>query len=266
MEIHGKVALVTGAGYGIGRAIARRLAEEEARVIVNDVDGAHGAETVRMIEEAGGKPAFVQADVSSADDVRRTISFAEATFGGLDVLVNNAANEIQPPFYPNASTESWRRTLDVCLYGTMSATQQAIEVMNKRGGGAIVNLSSMAGVGFTPHDSPEYAAAKAGIMRFTATLAPLKERQNIRVNCIAPNWVSTEKVSAFVPQLSAEQRAAWYCPTIEDMAQPEDIADAVVYFIREDSLAGRVMLCDERDSRWLLPVDIDFFTLGERLQ
>jgi NAD(P)-dependent dehydrogenase (short-subunit alcohol dehydrogenase family) len=266
MEIRGKVALVTGAGYGIGRAIARRLATERASVVVNDIDEALGAETVRMIEEAGAKAVFVRADVSSDGDVRRMLSCAEETFGGLDVLVNNAANEIQPPFYPAASLESWRRTLDVCLYGTMSATQHAIEAMSKLGGGAIVNLSSMAGVGFAPHDSPEYAAAKAGIMRLTATLAPLKERLSIRVNCIAPNWVATEKVRAYVPHLSAEQRAAWYCPTIEDMARPEDIADAVVYFIRVDSLAGRVMLCDERDSRWLLPVDTNFFTLGERLQ
>ena len=156
----------------------------------------------------------------------------EETFGGLDILVNNAANEIQPPFYPAANAGAWRRTLDVCLIGTMIATQQSVKAMSERGGGAIVNLSSMAGVGFTTHDSPEYAAAKAGIMRFTATLAPLKERSNIRVNCIAPNWVATEKVRSFVPHLSAEQRAAWYCPTIEDMAQPEDIADAAVYLIR----------------------------------
>jgi NAD(P)-dependent dehydrogenase (short-subunit alcohol dehydrogenase family) len=266
MEIQGKVALVTGAGYGIGRAITCRLAEEGASVVVNDIDETLGAETVRIIEEADGKAAFLQADVSDHEDVRRMISIAEEAFAGLDILVNNAANEIQPPFYPAASHDSWRRTLEVCLYGTMSATQQAIEVMSKRGGGAIVNLSSMAGVGFTPHDSPEYAAAKAAIMRFTATLAPFKERMNIRVNAIAPNWVATEKVKAFVPHLSAEQQAAWYCRSLEDMARPEDIADAVVFFIREDSLAGRVMLCDKRDSRWILPVDTNFFALGERLQ
>lgn len=264
-DIRGKVALVTGAGYGIGRAIALRLAADGAQVVVNDTDESHGAETVGLIEETGGKAAFILADVSGDEDVRHMISFAEETFGGLDILINNAANEIEPPFYPYANTDRWRRTLEVCLYGTMNATHQAIQAMSKREGGVIVNLSSMAGVGFTPHDSPEYAAAKAGIMRLTATLAPLKERLNIRVNCIAPNWVATEKVRAFVPNLTAEQRAAWYCPTIEDMAQPEDIADAVVYFIRDDSLAGRVMLCDERDSRWLMPVDLNVFTIGERL-
>ena len=199
MQIRGKVALVTGAGFGIGRSIARRLAEEGASVVVNDIDEAHGAESIRMIQDAGGKAAFVRADVSSDDDVRRMISVAAETFGGLDILVNNAANEIEPPFYPYASAGSWRRTLEVCLLGTMIATQRAIELMSERGGGAVVNLSSMAGVGFTPHDSPEYAAAKAGIMRLTATLAPLKERVNIRVNCIAPNWVATEKYAPTFP-------------------------------------------------------------------
>src|SRR5687767_8992135 len=105
MEIDAKVALVTGAGYGIGRAIARRLAEDGASVVVNDIDEAHGSETVRMIEEAGGKAAFIRADVSSGDDVGGMMSAAQSEFGGLDILVNNAANEIQPPFYPTAGAD-----------------------------------------------------------------------------------------------------------------------------------------------------------------
>jgi NAD(P)-dependent dehydrogenase (short-subunit alcohol dehydrogenase family) len=147
----------------------------------------------------------------------------------------------------------------------MSATQQAIASMSERGGGAIVNLSSMAGVGFTPHDSPEYAAAKAGIMRFTATLAPLGERMNIRVNCIAPNWVATEKVRGFVPQLTAQQRADWWVPDMDVMATPEDIADAVVQLVRDDSLYGRVMLYGERGKKWLVPVDLDLPDLSEEV-
>jgi len=267
VETEGRVAVITGAGYGIGRAIARRLADDGASVVVHDVDETHGAETVGMIEDAGGKAAYVHADVSSHEDVRRMISFAQSTFGGLDILVNNAANDIVPPFYPQASANRWRRTLEVCLFGTMTATQQAIDAMSERGGGAIVNLSSMAGVGFGPHDSPEYAAAKAGIMRLTAALAPLGE-MNIRVNCIAPNWVTTEKVLGLVQQLSAEQRVSWHCPPIDDMTRPEDIADAVVYFVNDDSLTGRVLLCDERDSRWLVPTDAlaGLFALSERLQ
>ncbi|MGH9202277.1 MAG: SDR family NAD(P)-dependent oxidoreductase [Vicinamibacterales bacterium] len=263
MEIDGKIALVTGAGYGIGRAIARRLAQERAHVVVNDIDGTLGAETVRMIEDAGDKAAFVLADVSRDDDVRRMIAFAEETFGGLDILVNNAANEIQPPFYPHASADGWRRTLEVCLYGTMIATQEAIKSMSERGGGVIVNLSSMAGVGFSLHDSPEYASAKAGIMRFTATLAPLKDRSNIRVNCIAPNWVATEKVLAYVPHLTAEQRADWWVPDPDVMATPEDIAEAVVQLVQNDSLVGRAMLYGERGKKWLVPADLDLIDLSE---
>jgi NAD(P)-dependent dehydrogenase (short-subunit alcohol dehydrogenase family) len=216
--IEGRIALVTGAGSGIGRAIAGRLAAGGAQVAINDIDEPHGVETVRLIDQAGGKAAFVLADISLDEDVRRMIAVVGETFGGLDILVNNAANEIEPPFYPYASVDAWRRTLEVCLFGTMFATQQAIKPMSERGGGAIVNLSSMAGVGFTPHDSPEYAAAKAGIMRLTATLGPLKERLNIRVNCIAPNWVATEKVRSFVPHLTAEQRADWWVPDMEEMA------------------------------------------------
>ena len=121
MEIAGKVALITGSGTGIGRAIALRLAQEGAHVVVNDIDEPHGAETVGMISEAGGKAALVLADVSRDDDMGRMSSFAEEAFGGLDILVNNAANEIEPPFFPDASADSWRRTIEVCLLGTMSA-------------------------------------------------------------------------------------------------------------------------------------------------
>jgi len=263
MDIPGKVALVTGAGYGIGRAIARRLADEGALVTVNDIDEAQGAETARMIGDAGAIAALVRADVSIDEDVRRMIYFVRETFGGIDILVNNAANEIQPPFYPQAGADSWRHTLEVCLYGTMMTTQQAIISMSERGGGAIVNLSSMAGVGFTPHDSPEYAAAKAGIMRLSATLSPLKERLNIRVNCIAPNWVATEKVLAFVPQLTAQQRADWWIPEMDVMATPDDIADAVVQLVRDDSLFGRTMLYGQRGKKWLVPIDLDLIDLSD---
>ena len=263
MDPKGKVAIVTGSGYGIGRGIARRLAAAGARVVVNDIHDEHGRETVGFIEEAGGTAAFVHADVTAEEDVRRMIAFAEEKFGGLDILVNNAANEIEPPFYPFAGPDRWRRTLEVCLFGLMLATQRAIKPMTERGGGVIVNLSSMAGVGFTPHDSPEYAAAKAGILRLTATLAPLKERLNIRVNCIAPNWVATEKVRSFVPQLTAQQRADWWVPDMDVMPLPKDIAEAVVQLIEDDSLFGRAMLYGERGKKWLVPANLDIIALSE---
>ncbi len=255
METQGKVALVTGAGMGIGKAIAIRLAAEGAAVVVNDIDDASGRQTAQEVSAAGGRAAFIQADVANESDVQKMIVFTGETFGGLDILVNNAAPPVVPPFFPQSDTGRWRRTLEICLVGTMLTIQHALPAMGKRGGGAIVNLSSQAGIGFGRHDAPEYAAAKAGIVRLTGTLASLAERVNVRVNCICPNWVATEKVLALVTHLTPEMRASWHCPELDKMAQPEDIADAVVWLVRDETGAGRTMLYDAAGERTLVPPD-----------
>ncbi len=264
MDIEGRVALVTGAGDGIGRAVALRLGREGAAVVVNDIDDQRGPETARQIEIAGGRAGFVHADVSLEPDVQTMITFAEDTFGGLDILVNNAAPSIDPPFFPSADADRWRRTLDVCLLGVMFGIQHGLAALQKRGGGAVVNISSMAGIGFESHDAPEYAAAKAAIVRLTATLAPLKGRASVRVNCICPNWVATEKVRGFVPQLTPEMRVAWHVPDLDEMARPEDIAAAVIRLVQDDNLAGRTMLYDRPGECLLIPADLDLFALSEK--
>ena len=148
---------------------------------------------MRVIENSNGRAAFVRVDVTAVDEVRRMISFAETTFGGVDVLVNNAGGTPDPHF-PEAPLEHWSRVLDLNLRGPMLAIQHALPAMRRRGGGAIVNVSSIAGLGYMPHDSPEYSAAKAGLIRLTATLAPLAARDRVRVNCVVPNWIATEEV------------------------------------------------------------------------
>src|SRR5947208_4585732 len=176
------VALVTGAGAGgTGRAIARLFAAEAAAVIVNDIEEEGGEATVRLIEDAGGRAAFKRADVTSEEEVLELVRFAETTFGGLDILVNNAGGTPRPHF-PDAPTEHWSRTLDLNLRGPMLAIQHALPELRARGGGAVVNISSVAGLGWRPHSSPEYSAAKAGLARLTATLAPLAEREAVRVS------------------------------------------------------------------------------------
>lgn len=237
MELDGNVSLATGAGSGIGRAIALRLANEGASVVVADVDEATGAETVRLIDAAGGRAAFVRADVAREPDTRAMVEFARETFGGLDVLVNNAgfANDVS---FPDAPLERWRGVIDVCLLGTMYATQHAVAAMRGRGG-AIVNIASMAGLGFAPHGSPEYAAAKAGVVRLSASLATLNESAGVRVNCVCPDWVDTPASRRYRATMSPEELAS----VPPKMLTPEDIADAVVELIRDDSLAGRVMIC-----------------------
>ena len=236
--IDGRVALVTGAGGGgTGRAIAVRLARGGASVVVDDLDEQGGTATVRLIEEAGGHAVFVRADVTSETDIERMVAVAERTFGGLDILVNNAGGTPQPHF-PEAAREHWGRTLDLNLRGPMLAIQEALPSMRKRGGGAIVNISSVAGVGYAPHSSPEYSAAKAGLARLTATLAPLHASENVRVNCILPNWIGTEEVLAEIAAMSPEERSE--VPDL--LTAPEEIADLVVELIEDPSVAGRVFV------------------------
>jgi NAD(P)-dependent dehydrogenase (short-subunit alcohol dehydrogenase family) len=253
MHIDGKVALVTGAGSGgTGRAIACVLAGRGAAVVVNDVDDEGGGKTVGLIEGAGGRAAFVRADLTLEGEIEAAIGFAESTFGGLDVLVNNAGGTPRPHF-PDAPTEHWSRTLDLNLRGPMIAIQHALPAMRRRGGGAVVNISSVAGIGWQPHSSPEYSAAKAGLARLTATLAPLAERDGIRVNCIVPNWIGTEEVLAEIESMSPAQRAEEGVPDL--LTSPEEIAELAAHLIEDESLAGRVFVWWTGDPPMPVPLD-----------
>jgi NAD(P)-dependent dehydrogenase (short-subunit alcohol dehydrogenase family) len=250
VDVGGRVALVTGAAAGIGRAIAERLAAEGVQVVIADIDAERGAAAARAIASKGATAAFVQADVSVADDVRRMIEFAVARYGGLDILVNNAGFAIDPPF-PDAAAEDWRRLLEVNVIGLMHATQLALDVMRRRGGGTIVNVSSVAGLGLEPYRSPDYGAAKAAVVRLSASLAWLAERDSVRVNAICPDWVATEAVLAAREKVSDEEWRASGAPA--DLVPPQRVADAVLKLVGDDSLAGRVMACPH-DGPWrLLP-------------
>jgi NAD(P)-dependent dehydrogenase (short-subunit alcohol dehydrogenase family) len=248
-----KLALVTGAGAGIGRAIATRLAREGAAVVAADLSAGRGRQVVAEMRRSGGQAASVRADVSVEEDVRGMIAFAEQRFGGLDILVNNAG--IAPaPYFPQAEPAHWGRTLDVNLRGTMLAIQYALPAMRKRGGGVVVNISSMAGVLFCPYVAPEYAASKAGIMHLTAALGSLNESDHVRVNCICPGWVDTEAVRKSLAGMGAEERAQFDFPPPAVLIQPEQIAELVVMFVRDESLAGRVLVWPDGEPWRLLPI------------
>jgi 3-oxoacyl-[acyl-carrier protein] reductase len=242
MKIEGRVAIVTGAGAeGTGRAIALALARRGASVVAGDIDPSGGRETVDRIEALGRHGAFVRADVRVRDDIRGVAAFAEQTFGGLDILVNNAGNTWAPHF-PDCPPEHWEAALDLNLRGPMYAIQVALGAMRRRGGGAIVNVSSVAGLGYGAHDSPEYAAAKAGLIRLTATLAPLAEADNVRVNCLVPQWIATEEVKREIAAMSPQEQAS-----VPRLLQPSEVADAVVGLVEDDAVAGRVrvMWCEK---------------------
>jgi NAD(P)-dependent dehydrogenase (short-subunit alcohol dehydrogenase family) len=249
MEVLGKVAVITGAGGGgQGRAVARRLAREGASVVVSDVNEGGGRETVRLIGEEGGRAEFFHADVGVERDVGALIAFSEEKYGGVDILVNNAG-----PYFHAVPLEKWFETIQANLMGTAYATLSGIEAMRKRGGGAIVNFSSTSAIGhgFKPSSSPAYDAAKAGIARLTTMLAWL-QKERIRVNCIAPDWVATDELRAYVASLTLQQCREQGVPL--PLTTLEEITDAVLELIIDEKLAGRVMVWWTGEKRGLIPI------------
>jgi len=254
VDLEAKVALVTGAGAGIGRAVALRLAREGASVVVADVYEEAGTGTVGEIRSRGGRAAFVLADVASEGGVSGMVAFAEGEFGGLDVLVNNAGG-VEEPYFPEGDPAHWGRAIDLNLRGTMLGIHFGVRAMKRRGDGAIVNVSSMGGVGFRPYDMPEYGAAKAGVMRLTASLATLEERSGVRVNCICPGWVDTPASRRSRARMTPRERKDLVPPVL---LQPEEIADAVMMFVEDESMVGRVMIWEEGKPWRVVPLDAPY--------
>jgi NAD(P)-dependent dehydrogenase (short-subunit alcohol dehydrogenase family) len=233
VDLRGRVAIVTGGAAGAGEAMVRRLAEEGATVVVADVDDTAGRRSL----DALGAASFVRADVRVDGDVERMVAVAEERHGGVDVLVNNAGGVGPTANYPYASPLQWGSTLDLNLRAPMLATQLVLEPMRRRGGGAVVNVSSTGGLGLAPYESPEYGAAKAGLIRFTACMAYAREETGVRVNCVVPDWIATERAQGELAAMTAEARAA-EAPLVD----PADLAGVVVDLVRDESASGRVVL------------------------
>jgi NAD(P)-dependent dehydrogenase (short-subunit alcohol dehydrogenase family) len=238
MELTDKVAVVTGAAVGIGRAVARRLAAAGATVVAADIDPVGGARTVELIAGSGGRAGFVRADMRVEADVAALVDTAAAEFGPPRVLVNNAGGGPGPAArFPTAPTAAWGAVLDANLRGAMLATQLVVEPMRRAGGGAVVNVASTAGLGPAPHPWPEYAVAKAGLIRLTECLAPLREQAGVRVNCVAPDWVGTDRAYAELAAMGQAERAA--APPLVPLAE---LADAVLGLCTDETRAGRVLV------------------------
>jgi NAD(P)-dependent dehydrogenase (short-subunit alcohol dehydrogenase family) len=250
----GQVAIVTGAAAGIGRAIALRLAGEGMAVVVADVDERRGPAVVREIEAGQGTASFLRVDVTAEQDIQAMVSQAVERYGAVDVLVNNAGGAPSPN-YPDAALAHWSRTLDLNLRGVMMAIQACLPVMHKQGGGAIVNIASIAGLIYRPYDAPEYAAGKAGVIHLTAALGSLQPRYGVRVNCICPGWVETEAVKESLRHMSQEEREQSEFPPPKRLIQPEEIAELVMMFVRDASLVGRVLIWPDGETWRLMPVE-----------
>jgi NAD(P)-dependent dehydrogenase (short-subunit alcohol dehydrogenase family) len=250
MDLKNKVAIVTGSGGGgSGRAEARRFASEGCRVVVSDIDEAGGHETLKLIRDAGGKAAFLRADVAVEAEVKGLIAFAEQTFGGVDIIVNNASG---PGYHPEAPLEYWFETVQIDLLGAMYGTRYGIDAMRRRGGGAIVNIGSTSALHHGNSKAPCYDVAKMGIMRLTTGLGWLKEQEGIRVNCLAPDWVASPEVKSYFDALTPEQRKRGKVPDV--LTTLDEVADAVVELVTNDNLAGRVMVLWSGKPPGLIPV------------
>jgi NAD(P)-dependent dehydrogenase (short-subunit alcohol dehydrogenase family) len=254
MDLAGKGALVTGGGSGIGRATALALAEAGSAVAVTDIDEIAGRETVQLIESGGGRSIFVRTDVTQWSDLERAVASASDTFGGLHILHNNAGINTGWPDFPDSPRERWERVVAINFWAMIAAIQLVTPVMRESGGGAVINMASLAGL--TPYGTdPIYAATKHGIVGLTRSLARLKEEADIRVNCLCPGFVDTPLPRRRLGDMPPEQRARWES-AIESMPMiaPSEIAEAALELARDESLAGEAMLVLAGGTRKLVPV------------
>ena len=229
-KLDGKVALITGAGSGIGRATALLFAKEEARISVADCVPAGGQETVKMIQKAGSDAVFIEADISQAADVERMVKTTVNTYGQIDILFNNAG--VGQTGVPMLATteEEWDRVLNINLKGVFLCSKYAIPVMLDRGGGVIINIASITGLVGLP-GNPAYGVSKAGVIQLTKMMAAEYGRQNIRVNCICPGAIQTPMTES----VSLPMDAYIQIQFLKRTGQPEDIARAALYLASDDS-------------------------------
>jgi NAD(P)-dependent dehydrogenase (short-subunit alcohol dehydrogenase family) len=228
MRLENKVALVTGAGSGIGRATAQLLAREGAKVVVADYNAETGELTVKSIKDQGGQALLVEADVSKAADAERMVRAATDAFGRLDILHNNAGIFVKPTPAHELTEDVWDRVFDINIKGVWLGCKYVTPQMIKQGGGAIVNTASMAGLRGRPYTSA-YCASKGAVVMLTKTLAIELAPYNIRVNCICPGAVNTPLIHQLgVTQEQAATQVLTDQP-IPRFARPEEIAHAVLY-------------------------------------
>lgn len=240
-----KVAVVSGGGSGIGRATVLALVERGASVVVADVDEVTGRRTVDLAAGRSGTVVFTRCDVTDTNDLSRTFAFAIERFGQLDVAFNNAGVGGEALFADDPG--DWKYVIDVDLTAVIDATRIAVREMERTGrGGVVINTASLIGLG-PMADAPVYAAAKAGVVNFSRSLAYLKEESGIRVNAICPELVDTPMAHGLGEERLAELRAA------DEILPPEEIAAGVVELIEDDSRAGAVMRVTVRDGRDFVP-------------
>ncbi len=248
--LDGKVAIITGASKGIGRALSLRFAREGAAVICAARSGDLVKETVGQVKAAGGRALAVTCDAAQEEEVRRLVAAGSKEFGKIDTLVNNAGDGGVTKPVQDYSMEDWRYTIDSCLTSSYLCMRFVVPEMIKGGGGAIVNISSGAGRRGLPYRIG-YCSAKAGQVGMTYGMALELAEHNIRVNCVAPGAVEGDRIDrviagqAQVRGISVEQmrKAMVERSPLKRMVTADDIVDATVFFCSDmaRSISGQVL-------------------------
>jgi 3-oxoacyl-[acyl-carrier protein] reductase len=247
MELTGCVAVVTGAGSGLGAHLARALAREGCHVVVADREAGAAAAVTREVRDGGGAATACRCDVLVDDDLRFLVALAD-DLGGVDVLVNNAGGwGGAPEQYPDAPVEVWSAVLDLDLRAPMLLLQLCLPSMRRSGAGVVVNIASSAGVQSGAYGSPPYAAAKAGLVRLTTSLAGLAE-EGVRVTAVVPGWIGLERAHREWDSLGAAEQEARAA-----LVPPGRVAAEVVALARDGAGGTVVTLLDGEDRAVLTP-------------
>jgi 3-oxoacyl-[acyl-carrier protein] reductase len=241
MELRDRVVVITGSSSNIGKATALKFAEQGARVVVNSKSNLEGGrQVVEEIRSKKAKAIYIQADVSEPEEVRRLFRETMEQFGTVDILINNAGHARTTPFF-EATKEDWLEAFDNNFFGTVLCSQEAARIMQERGGGKILNTSSVRGISHAGRQGLiAYSAAKAAVINFTKTLAK-QLAPTISVNAVAPGFVYVPNYETF----PKEVREGFIKSTpLGRYMEVTEIAEAFLYLSRADGITGIVLVVD----------------------